>query len=147
MRQNCSSDACNPNVRLGSRLCEKCPAEREFFRFFALRLTTALEIQGAFIPRRVFTQPGSKTAAKLRDHWRRELGDVKSSWAPPPSPMPQSIPVFGRRCAWSCGPPSRAISTRPQSQVFRQSHKIELFLILDVLADQVIDFAAQATLR
>jgi hypothetical protein len=32
--------------------------EDEFLRFFALSVTTSLKIQGAFMPHRVFTQPG-----------------------------------------------------------------------------------------
>src|SRR6516162_11036984 len=35
-------------------------AEDKFLRFFALRMTTEPKIPGAVIPRRVFTQPGSK---------------------------------------------------------------------------------------
>jgi hypothetical protein len=37
-----------------------CRAEDKFLRFFALRMTTEPKISGAFIPRRVFTQPGSE---------------------------------------------------------------------------------------
>ena len=59
------------------------------------------------------------------EHWRRETEerkrDVKSLWGPPPSPMRKSIPAFGRRCAWPCEPPSRAISTRPQSPIYLES--------------------------
>jgi hypothetical protein len=34
------------------------PSGGRIFAFFALRATTSLKIQGAFIPRRVFTQAG-----------------------------------------------------------------------------------------
>ena len=44
-----------------------CCAEREFQRFFALRVTTALKIQGAYVPRRLFTQPGP-------------IGEVIAAW-------------------------------------------------------------------
>jgi len=38
--------------------------------------------------------------------------NVKPLWGLPPSPMPRSIPAFGRRCASLCERPSRAMSTR-----------------------------------
>src|SRR3974390_446962 len=39
--------------------------EDKFLRFFALHMTIGPKIPGAVIPRRVFTQPGSKREAAL----------------------------------------------------------------------------------
>jgi peptidoglycan/LPS O-acetylase OafA/YrhL len=56
--------------------------------------------------------------ARQLEQWRKETEERKRDArrkiivGPPPSPMPKSIPAFGRRCAWPCGPPSREISTR-----------------------------------
>jgi hypothetical protein len=43
----------------------QCCAEHEFQRFFALRVTPALKIQGAYVPRRLFTQPGPIADARF----------------------------------------------------------------------------------
>src|SRR5215475_14194961 len=40
------------------------PSGRQIFPFFALRITTEPKIPGAVIPRRVFTQPGSRAAVR-----------------------------------------------------------------------------------
>jgi hypothetical protein len=45
------------------------PPEDGFSRFFALRATTGLKIRGAFIPRRVFTQPGPGADAPVSPVW------------------------------------------------------------------------------
>jgi hypothetical protein len=37
--------------------------------FFAVNLTTSLKIPGAVIPRKVFTQPGSKPEITAAQHW------------------------------------------------------------------------------
>src|SRR5262249_36494463 len=42
-------------------------AEDKFLRFFPLRVTVEPKIPGAVIPRRVFTQPGSKTELTPRN--------------------------------------------------------------------------------
>ena len=58
-------------------------------------------------------------AAHQLQHWLKESEERKRDaqrktlWGPPPSPMPRSIPAFGRRCASLCERPSRAMSTRP----------------------------------
>jgi hypothetical protein len=57
--------------------------------------------------------------ARQLEQWRKETEERKrdarrkiivGAAAPP---MRKSIPAFGRRCAWPCEPPSRAISARP----------------------------------
>ncbi len=42
------------------------PSRRQIFMFFALRMTTGPKIPGTVIPRRVFTQPGSRAAEPAR---------------------------------------------------------------------------------
>jgi hypothetical protein len=55
------------------------PSERQIFAFFALRMTTEPKIPGAVIPRRVFTQPGSKreaTKRKALHDWTSHAADA-----------------------------------------------------------------------
>ena len=52
-------------VRKRNPIWSSCRAEDRFLCFFALRMTTGPKIPGTVIPRRVFTQPGSR-ATELR---------------------------------------------------------------------------------
>ena len=47
-------------VRKRNPIWSSCRAEDRFLCFFALRMTTGPKIPGTVLPRRVFTQPGSK---------------------------------------------------------------------------------------
>jgi hypothetical protein len=71
------------------------PSGGRIFAFFALRATTSLKIQGAFIPRRVFTQAGSEAASRAAKT-RPGRKCVRWSFYPPGRIFNQSLYMLVR---------------------------------------------------
>ena len=67
--------------------------------FFALRMTIGLKIPGAVIPRRVFTQPGSKPeVTALRQQWLVHLDEPTLDAADRPVTFRTSYSVTQNAC-------------------------------------------------
>jgi hypothetical protein len=58
-------------------------------RFFTLRATTSLKIQGAFIPRRVFTQAGPLPASRAAK--KKKLSSLVQTYSLDHDKLPHNV--------------------------------------------------------